>query len=793
MLFLALLFLPAGPPEATASATAPCAACVAWEATAGQVTELLARPGSLEGLDVLVRWASGEPDPSAALAELAARGARAGVIVPMGEGIPPAVRVAKRVVIDPRPWTGTDLDRLAFDIKRMATEVRAANATVEVGLETLDRWEELDKRGVGAYIDRLVGPTRLDAFARRGGGPAWLETLPLKSIESNRSAESDPFTAVVEVVGEKPLTAEEVVARHQAAAARQGDAVGRLISSGSLVVTFRVPGLAAPMTVNSEVVIYEADGVRELEQRAVRVNGVGYATDSGGVPRLPILEPDRVAVLPLDLSLDESYRYRLDGREVAEGRDCYVVVFEPAAASGAFLRGRAWIESRGFGLVRAEAAQTGLRGPIVQSEQRDEYAAVRVGEAEAWLPRRSEVRQVYEGAAHRTPIDRVLTLARHEPNPADFAARRAAAHASPAVMLSDTAEGYRYLRRARAASGDGETTRAPAGKASRVRAMAAGVLVDPGISRPLPFAGLSYVDLDFLGTGAQVDGFFGGLFGRVAWGVPSLAGSRWRAEGSAFAVLASYNDRVFAGGVERYEQDLRQRPARASIGAARPLGAQTRVRVSYELDYTRLSAADTTSAEFVVPVSPVVHGVRLGLETRRGGWTVEAWGSAARRQRWRGWGLAGSEPGGAGFQRCGASAARSFVLSPRSVARLDAAWMGGRGLDRFSRYGFDGFQNTLRGYPTATVRYDRGAVAHGVVTWNAARGLRLDGFLDAARVRDAGFGPRSRSYFGAGAAVEVPLPFGAFASVDWGYGFQARRTGGGLGAQVVKVTAYRVF
>jgi len=647
---------------------------------------------------------------------------------------------------------------------------------------------------VGAYLDLLVGAPKLDAAERRGTWPPWRETSPLSSVESDplRSVDSVYATTAVEVVGERALTVEEIVARHQAAAERQRRAVARLISSGSLVVTFQVRGLAAPMTIDSAVVIYEGDGVREIEQRAVRVNGAAYATDSG-VPRLPLLEPERVTAPPLALALDESYRYRLEGRQVAEGQDCYVVAFEPLSPSGARLRGRAWIAARGFAMVRAEAAQMGLRGPIVQSEQRDVFGPVSVGDVVAWLPRRSEVRQMYEGAGHRTPIDRILTLDRYEPNAPDFTARRAAAHASSSVMLSDTAEGYRYLPRTKAASGEVAIRHPAAGKASRVRAVAAGVLVDPGISRPLPFAGLSYVDLDFLGTGAQLDGFFGGLFGRVAWAVPSLWGSRWRAEGNAFAVLAAYNDRAFEGGVERYDQNLQQRPARASIGVARPLGTDTRLRASYELDYTRLAAASTTSAEFVVPVSPLVHGVRLGLEARRGGWTMEAWWGAARRQSWRAWGVAGSESGGAAFQRFGASAARTFVVAPRSVARLDAAWMGGHGLDRFSRYAFDGFENTLRGYPTASVRYDRGAVAHGVVTWNAARGLRLDGFLDAARVRDAGFGSRPRSYAGAGMAVEVPLPQGVLASVEWGYGFQARRTAGGTGAHVVKVMAFRTF
>ena len=40
--------------------------------------------------------------------------------------------------------------------------------------------------------------------------------------------------------------------------------------------------------------------------------------------------------------------------------------------------------------------------------------------------------------------------------------------------------------------------------------LAFGAIVDPNISRPLPFAGLSYVDFDLFGTGTQFNGFFGG-------------------------------------------------------------------------------------------------------------------------------------------------------------------------------------------------------------------------------------------------------------------------------------------
>jgi hypothetical protein len=118
--------------------------------------------------------------------------------------------------------------------------------------------------------------------------------------------------------------------------------------------------------------------------------------------------------------------------------------------------------------------------------------------------------------------------------------------------------------------------------------------------------------------------------------------------------------------------------------------------------------------------------------------------------------------------------------------------MGGRDLDRFSRYSFGAFENRLRGYPTASIRYDYGGVLRSVTSW-AARGIRVDGFADVAAVRDPGFGDRVRGYPGAGAAVELGGPLRTLWSVEWGYGFRARRSDGKFGTQAVRVTGYRTF
>ncbi|MGH9370007.1 MAG: hypothetical protein ACRD15_00580 [Vicinamibacterales bacterium] len=689
--------------------------------------------------------------------------------------------------------------RLLTDVARTALVLREgliAGGTVDVRCRDV---------GAATYLD----PESLDTVAiSRGCGEGPLTITP--SVTGVRRvslsggdlvvrvpAAEGRFAEGVHVVGARALSVREIIARHQAAAARQRRAVRTRISTGSMTLTFEAPGFPAPMAISSEAVIYAGPDRVEIEQRDVRVNGIAFR--GGGVPRLPLLEPERVASPPLAITLTEMYRYTLEGQEDVRGVRCHVVGFQPTDRSRPLFAGRAWIAADTFAMVKVAAVQTGLRGAIVSSEQTDEFRAEGEG---IWLLARSEVRQIYEGAGHRTPIHRVLAIARHEINVADFGSRRAAAYRSPSIMLRDTAEGYRYLERDPASDSPRTVVPAVAGKADRVRTLALGVILDPNISKPLPFAGLSYVDFDLFGTGTQLNGFFGGSYGQLAVSVPSLGGTRWQLAGRAFGIASSYNDRAFVDGREIYRANISQRPAHASVWLLRPLTARLTARAGYDFDYTHFGRVDSTAASFVVPATQAAHAMRLAIEGQWVGWTASLWWAGARRAGWRRWGettgpvvgeMQEYDPSQRDYQRFGAVVTRSVVVSPRLVGRVEAAWMAGQDLDRFSRYTFGSFDNRLRGYPSALIRYDRGAVVRSVAAWAAGRLLRIDGFVDTAYVHDPGFGARSRSYTGLGAAAEVPAPFGTLLAVEWGYGFQGIDSDGGRGTHVVRISGYKMF
>jgi len=650
----------------------------------------------------------------------------------------------------------------------------------------------LDTIGVSADCEpsRLVVAPAVEGTERvaLSGG---LVVVRVPSVEGS-------FSQDVSVVGARTLTVREIIARHQAAAARQRRLVREVISTGNMTLTFEAPGFPAPLAITSEAVIYAAPDRTEIEQRNIRVNGIAFG--AGGVPRLPLLEPERVASPPLAITLGELYRYSLSGQEEIDGVRSYVVAFQPVDRAQSLFSGRAWIAVDSFAMVRVSAVQTALRGPIVSSEQVDEFREQAEG---AWLLARSDIRQIYEGAGHRTPIHRVLTITRHEVNPEAFDRRREAAYLSPSIMLRDTPEGFRYLRRVRAADGSSGAAVTPVvtGAAQRVRTVILGVIVDPNITRPLPFAGLSYVDFNLFGTGTQVNGFFGGTYGQLAISVPSLAGTRWQLAGRAFGIVSSYNDRAFVEGREIYEANVAQRPAHASMWLLRPVTPRVSVRFGYDFDYTQFGSAGSTAPSFIIPADQVAHAVRAGADGQWAGWTGSLWWTGARRAGWRRWGdeegspspAEGYHPRHRAFQRAGASLARSWVASPRLVGRVEAAWMAGKDLDRFSRYSFGSFDNRLRGYPAALIRYDRGGVLRTSLAWAAGRYLRLDAFADAAYVRDPGFGVASRPYSGLGVAAELPAPFGTLLAVEWGHGFQGLDAQGRRGTNVIRISGYKMF
>jgi hypothetical protein len=595
---------------------------------------------------------------------------------------------------------------------------------------------------------------------------------------------------LVEVTGRRQLTVGEILARYQAQQRRQDAIVKTTIGTGSTTLLFEVPDFAAPVTITADTTVFRGPDGTNIEERGIRLNGAPIAGgDAASPPELPLIEAERISTPPLVIRLNEAYRYVLAGEESVGDSRCYVVRFEPAVAGRGLAKGRAWIDAQAFTLRRLETIQRDLQGAIVSSEQVDEFGPVSVDGTTVWLPIETKIFQSYEGAGFRTPIHRTLTVRHYDVNNAAFAGQLAKAFASDNVMLRETADGLRYLVRR---NGAAERSMATRGNHT-VRSLVGGVLVDPNISRPLSFAGLSYVNLDLFGRGAQLNVFFGGVFGQASWAIPAIAGTKWQAHGKLFAIGAQYSDRVFRNGREQYSENLLQQPGYVSIGVLRPLTSRVRLTADYSLAITALARTANTPPLFEMPADIVDHGALLALDADRGAWSVRGWWNPVRRYRWRPWGLPGTfDAATRDYQRYGTRITRTMALRPSVSSRLEMSWMAGRDLDRFSQYGFDAFDNPLHGYPTASIRYDRGVVIRNATAWTTHR-VRIDAFADAAYVRDPGWASAMRTYPGVGGGIESAGPFRTLLSLEWGYGFRAPSTGGGRGTQTARITVYRGF
>jgi len=698
-----------------------------------------------------------------------------------------------------------------FDIEALASIPRGLEVwTRAVAGGSVDLFDHLAQRTLAFSEHVLVdvpdgNGSLVEYTAQLRSVPAWAQT-PRANVDfacdrpcdasvwlNPDTPDAIAFSTGVTVRGSRQLRVDEIIARHQAAEARQRSIVANAISSGSTVLTFQAPGFAGPFTVTANTVAYSSPGGTEIEQDAIRVNGLALQPEINGVPRLPLVEPERVSTPPLTIALTDAYRYTLRGIERIGGRDAYVIAFEPVRSDRTLFAGTAWIDTSTFGTLRMDAVQTALSGPIVSSRQIDEFELVAHGDDIVSLLHRSETFQVYQGPTESTPIRRTMTLGRHEVNIEDFAARLDRAHRSTAVMLRDTPHGFRFLVPDARGRANAEPRRLASDATSHVATAVAGTVMDPNISVPLVFAGLSYVDFNLLGTGAQLNAFFGGTYARLSWSTPPIFGG-WRLAGDGAGVAVSYNDRAIVHGVERYDENIRQRPAQLSIALVGPVARALRLRASYDVAYTAYAAADTTAPAFIVPASTPVHALRVTLEGEHGPWTATVWSSVAHRQRWTPWGRAADTGGAADrdFARFGATLARSFVWSPRAVGRVEAAWMSGSHLDRFSQFAFGTFDNALRGYPAVSIRYSSGGAARTVATWNASSHVRLDAFADVGFVRPFDEA-RWRGYPGVGAAAEVPIGLGWLAAAEWGYGIKGINTNGTIGTHVVRVTAYKMF
>jgi hypothetical protein len=446
-----------------------------------------------------------------------------------------------------------------------------------------------------------------------------------------------------------------------------------------------------------------------------------------------------------------------------------------ATLARSLYRGTVWIDREVSARLRTRAVQLGLSGEVISNEETLHYSAVdAAGQPVPWsaaaivLPLRVVSQQLLSVVNATTLVERETLLSDVAVNAPDFAERRAAVAASAVTMVRDTERGLRYLVHQ---EGAGERV-VKEGFDTSKWFLVGGVFHDDALDFPLPLGGINYLDLDFRGTGAQLNGFFAGALLTVNLAHPRVAGSRFDAGVDLFAIAVPLADTVYRDGEEVEAEEVEARPASVALKVGRPLGSFTKLSAEYRLSSRDFSRSDETAESFVLPSDHLEHTLRLGGRYARFGYSLGLNAGYSRRSEWEPWGLAGVSdfsPDHEDFLYWGAALDKTWHLGNFRKLGAELAYVDGRDLDRFSKYGFGFFGDTrVHGYQSGRVRAERAYVAHASYGFEIGQLLRLDALADVAWATDEETGLENETLAGLGVAGTFVGPWQTLVNLDLG-------------------------
>jgi hypothetical protein len=576
------------------------------------------------------------------------------------------------------------------------------------------------------------------------------------------------------VSAERRLSIGEIIARHQQQQRGQDALVRNYIAHARMQQHFR-PTVTDPGydVVTENRYFVTADGV-EWEELSFSVNGSKWGSDR---PPFPLLQPEKVLSLPLQLRFDEGYSYRLNGAERVDGFDCYVVRFEPLRKDGALYRGTVWIDKRTFARIRVQAVQGGLAAPVVSNEETQHYSAVTIGNRPVFLFSGLSARQIVLIAGRNLLVEKSVEFSDYRVNHAEFDRDRASARESDRVMYRETDRGLRYYvkEHGKRVVSDRAT--------SHAKAMAMGVYIDPSYAFPLPIFGIDYLNFEFGSKNTQLALLFGGVLAAGNIQRPKLGSTRLDASVDFFAIAAPSSDRIYQAGGEAAAERVLTWPLSTGLNLGWQATPFQKLSLQYQFRFDGYVRDTTTAEAFHVPSSTPTHGIGGAWEYRRGGYSLLTNGTWFVRGTWNDWGLpptAASTAAAASrtYAKYSAGLSRDFYFEPFQKIHLNASWFSGQDLDRFAKYQFGLFDDTrIHGVPASGVRFGELAMVRGSYSFNIFEMYRLDLFLDQAWGRDD---PRTGAWqpvSGFGAAVNLRAYWNTILRVDFGKSLLPARYG----------------
>jgi len=616
----------------------------------------------------------------------------------------------------------------------------------------------------------------------------------LLRLERSPIEEHEAFDQQIDVGADREIPVEEILRRLQAFEDDQARRFEHYEATRSLHLRFQtVQGSFEASYVGD--FFYHRDHGSDWVWRDFFAGGVRWK--SKNIPKVPLIQPEKVASLPAEIQLTEDYDYRLRGTETVDGRNCWAIDFKPInpAPGRSLFRGTVWVDQQIYARVRTRATQVGLEGSVLSSETALFYTPLdRNGASTGWhsesyvIPTKILGQQTLSVLSVTLPIEVETEIADVRFDGENFDSNRAAALASEATMLRDTDDGFRYLKKDKTGQRYVETQ-----FDSDRLFLVGGVFWDESLEFPLPLAGVNYLDLDVKGTGTQFDVFFAGALLNAGFSDPSLFGSRFNGGVNINGIFIKTNDRLYRDGVVVPEEDVMSWSTAGDLFIGRPLGDNLSFEVNYGLERADYSSAEDAAPDFVIPQDTFIHSFRSSLDYNRSGYRLRLAGDANRRSNWEFWGLPGNleyDPDQEEFLRWRATLAKTWWLSSFRRIGLSAEYLNGSNLDRFSGYDFGLFGNSVvAGYSSGLVRAERASGVHLTYGINILEQIRFDAKIDAVWATNRSTALDNELLAGIGVQGTMTLPWQLITNFEVGYAF----AGPGKGGVALRVFFLRLF
>jgi hypothetical protein len=669
-----------------------------------------------------------------------------------------------------RDVTATTRHRLLFDNRTFATYLvfwgDASPVPLDVSLTlSVEGTPVLYRLGDGARLtasdySRDAGTGRVRARVPLTDGPML--------VDFNEGA-SAVFAERTDVSAERQLSVQEIIARHRLQQRTQDAFVRNYIASARTEQHFR-PTMTDPGydVVTDNRYFVAGDGI-EWEELSFSVNGSKWGADR---PPFPLLQPEKVLSLPLQLRFGSDYRYRLDGTERVGEYDCYVVRFDPVGNAQSLYRGTVWIERTTFARVKVSAVQTGLSAPVVSNEEIQTYTPITsIGNTRIFLFAGLTARQIILIAGRNILVEKIVAFDTFRVNDPGFEEARTSARRSDSVMYRETDKGLRYYVKQ-------GNERVVSERATRTaRALAMGVTFDPSYAFPLPILGINYLNFEFRGRqDTQLAVLFAGVLAAGNIQRPKLGGTSLDASVDFFAIAVPSSDRLYEASGERKEERLLTWPLTTGLNLGWQFTPFQKVSAQYQFRFDGFARDRTTSEAFDVPASTITNGFGGGWEYRRGGYSLLLNGTWFSRAAWHQWGFEPDRTSRSSYLKYAGSLSRDFYFNVFHKVHVNGAWFGGRDLDRFAKYQFGMFDDTrIHGVPASGARFEELGMLRGSYSLNIFEQYRLDLFLEQAWGRDRVLDPAWQPITGFGAAVNLRAPWATILRVDAGKSFLPER------------------